>query len=237
MSEQTTEVTTTKGPPGGKERRSQERFLDEETFRGYKAWSKSLRDRVQNGALEKEDADVLLATALMRRDKRLERDRMTRLYRQELLRPKIDEMIKIGKPFGILITDLDRFGEINKLYGQNAGDDVIVQAAMRVTEGLREESKGRLEDFPFPYRSGGDENAVILPGIDSLSKLKVVTDKISDAIKYAPFPIPHKRGVELNLTISIGGTLWSGEDTEELLEKASQNLKDAKQQRDTTVLR
>ena len=160
---------------------------------------------------------------------------MTGLYRQEHLRPMLEEMIRVGKPFAVLFTDLDKFGAINKQYGQPAGDEVIIQTAMRITEQLRKgERRQREPDMPF--RNGGDETAIILPGIDSSENLQKVAEKIRTSIQSAPFYIPFSNA-QIALTVSIGGAIWNGESEGELMNTVGRCLVDAKKQRDTVAIK
>lgn len=218
------------------ERRRPERLRMEQSLRTHEEWLQSLDSRVKNGMLSEHDRNRLIALALVKKERRIEKEQkkgeidiMTGLYRQDRLRPALESIISKGKPFALLFTDLDRFGQINKDYGQAAGDEVIIQAALRITEQLRGDTEGEREE-DMPFRNGGDETAIILPGIDSLEKLQVIADKIRTSMEGAPFQIPFSK-IELPLTVSIGGTIWNGENIEEFMNKASQHLVTAKKDR------
>lgn len=222
------------------ERRSPERLRMEQSLRAHEAWLESLDVRVQNGILTEKEKRRLIALALLRKEQRTKREQkkneiepMTELYRQEHLRSTLEEKIAQGKPFGLLFTDLDGFGEINKLYGQPAGDEVIIQAALRITEKLRG-GNGRSEDIPF--RNGGDEVAIILPGVDNLENLKLIAERIRISMESAPFHIPFSYK-QVPLTVSVGGVIWNGgTTTNELLHKVGQQLVEAKKERNTTQI-
>ncbi len=215
------------------ERRSPERLKMEQKLRTHEDWLESLDARVKSGILTEKDRNRLIALAFLRKNRRAEReqkknelDPMTELYRQEHLRPALEKKIAQGKPFALLFTDLDKFREINKQYGQPAGDEVIIQTALRIIEQLRGETEeGRDEDMPF--RNGGDETAIILPGIDTMEKLKLVAEKIRKSMESAPFRIPFQ-DKQISLTVSVGGAIWNGETMDELLNKTAQHLIAAK---------
>ena len=224
------------------ERRSPERLKMEQNLRAHEDWLSSLDSRVESGKLTPEDRNRFIALAFIRREKKLEReqkknelDSMTGLYRQEHLRKTLESRIKQGKPFALLFTDLDKFGAINKDYGQSAGDEIIMQAALRITEQLRE-SNGEDREEDMPFRNGGDETAIILPGIDTAEKLEIVAEKIRDSMESAPFHIPFTN-TQIPLTVSIGGIIWNGENMEEFMDKASQSLKEAKTQRNVVAIK
>lgn len=221
------------------ERRNPERLRKELYLRTQRDWLSSLDTRVENGTISKEEKNRIIALAFLKRERKIEEankknalDGLTGLYRQEHLRPEIEKRIKLGQPFALLLTDFDHFGKINKEYGQPAGDEVIVQAALRITEQLRggyEDARG--EDVPF--RNGGDEAAIILPGIDSIESLRLVAEKIRVSMESALFHIPFS-DKQIPLTVSIGGSIWEGETMEKLLYKAGQQLIEAKKGRNIT---
>ncbi len=225
------------------ERRSPERLLMEQRLRVYEAWIASLDERVRNGSITEEQRGRMLSLALIRRDRRtdvarkkIEIEPMTGFLRQELIRTRLAEMINKGKPFGFLLTDLDHFGEINKAYGQPTGDEVIMQASLRILEQLREEgeSSGREPDIPF--RNGGDEAAIILPGLSTPEGLQTVAGRIHRSIESTPFTLPFNQG-RLPITISIGGAVWQGGDVDTFMNEAGQGLVQAKQVRNTVMIK
>ena len=229
--------------PGTQERRSPDRLKMEQDLRVWEGWLKSLDSRVRSQLMTEEERNRLIALALVTKDRRKEeeqkkneRDPMTGLYRQEHFRPMLKEMIRAGKPFAVLFTDLDRFGEINKQYGQPAGDEVIIQTAIRITEQLREEGESGQREPDLPFRIGGDETAIILPGIDSSENLQKVAEKIRTSMQSAPFYIPLS-DAQINLTVSIGGAIWNGENKEQFMSEVGRYLVDAKKQRDTMVIK
>ena len=88
----------------------------------------------------------------------------------------------------------------------------------------------------MPFRNGGDETAIILPGIDSSENLQKVAEKIRTSMQSAPFYIPLS-DAQINLTVSIGGAIWNGENKEQFMSEVGRYLVDAKKQRDTMVIK
>ncbi|RDI59180.1 bifunctional diguanylate cyclase/phosphodiesterase [Microvirga subterranea] len=64
---------------------------------------------------------------------------------------------KTQERFAVLCLDLDRFKEINDIFGHSAGDHLLCKAA--------EKLKAALDDDQMLARVGGDEFAVIMPGL------------------------------------------------------------------------
>ena len=82
-----------------------------------------------------------------------------RLLLQDRLRHAILTAQRKRTPLALLITDLDRFKEINDTLGHHYGDLVLQQVAGRM--------RGALRESDTIARLGGDEFAVLLPGIEN----------------------------------------------------------------------
>jgi diguanylate cyclase (GGDEF)-like protein/PAS domain S-box-containing protein len=110
----------------------------------------------------------------------------------------------------IMFLDLDGFKYINDTYGHKVGDYVLVEAARRIRECLREGDT--------VARIGGDEFTTILHSITNNNDAGMVADKIIKSIS-TPF---HTEEHICNIGVSIGISLFPehGEDLEILLKKA-----------------
>lgn len=130
--------------------------------------------------LRTEDA---LALSLLRERDSARRDRLTRLWNSRYLHEALEQEIyrcrRYGRPFGLLVVDLDGFKAVNDTAGHEAGDQVL-QAVGRV---LREHCRAT----DIPARLGGDEFAVILPEASRLT-VPHYARKLVQLIAQAPFP-------------------------------------------------
>ena len=90
-------------------------------------------------------------------------DPMTGLANRATFNKRLEDEIAraalAGRPLAVMCLDLDRFKEVNDLFGHAAGDSLLQKVA-QIIEGQRAEGH-------FPARLGGDEFALILPGIGS----------------------------------------------------------------------
>ncbi len=89
-----------------------------------------------------------------------ETDALTQLPNRSRFNEQVAEQDKIGRPWGILLADVDNLKLVNDTFGHLAGDDLIRTVGMRIAEACLPGSA---------FRLGGDEFAVIVPadaGID-----------------------------------------------------------------------
>jgi diguanylate cyclase (GGDEF)-like protein len=130
--------------------------------------------------LRTEDA---LALSLLRERDSARRDRLTRLWNSRYLHEALDREIyrcrRYGRPFGLLVVDLDGFKAVNDTAGHEAGDRVLQTIGRVIRENCR--------TTDIPARLGGDEFAVIVPEASRLTVPRYAM-KLVDLIGRAPFP-------------------------------------------------
>lgn len=151
-------------------------------------------------------------------------DRLTGLPNRALFLDRLDQAIRdarrYGRRFGLMFIDLDGFKSVNDTLGHHAGDEVLVQVAIRLNHCLRESDT--------VARMGGDEFTVILPAVDSPISAHRVAKKIIEALNQ-PF---HASGHAPQVGASIGISLYPEDGTELdiLLKKADKAMYQAKKE-------
>jgi diguanylate cyclase (GGDEF)-like protein len=123
-----------------------------------------------------------------------------------------------GTSLGLAMFDIDRFGNLNKEYGQAFGDRLILEAASVF--------KRVFAPTDILVRYGGDEFAFILPGRDAASALercRAVNEEVR-RLRFREHP-------DLRLTCSLGLAVLPthARTLEELREKADKALYRAKE--------
>lgn len=132
-------------------------------------------------------------------------DPLTGLPNRDLLRDRIDQVLKLGKrrqltsPFAVLCLDLDGFKPINDTYGHKVGDRVLQIVAQRLTSSVR--------DSDTVSRVGGDEFVCFLSNMLEAEDSRVVAERILDEIR-KPLIVD---GHVLSVCTSIGIALWSND--------------------------
>ncbi len=86
-----------------------------------------------------------------------ERDALTGLRNHGAFQLEIGALVEREQPFSLLMLDLDAFKAYNDTNGHPEGDALLARVAVAMTDAIRAEDR--------LYRYGGDEFAVILPGI------------------------------------------------------------------------
>lgn len=100
-----------------------------------------------------------------------------------------------GRPFALLMIDVDGFKPVNDRHGQDTGDEVLRQIGRRLSSSIRASD--------FPARLGGDVFGIILmdPATHDIAR-QVARRLIADLSE----PILHN-GREVHVTVSIGCAL------------------------------
>ena len=151
-------------------------------------------------------------------------DPLTGLYNRRFAAPQLasvaDRAREEGSPFAVMVMDLDRFKQINDLYGHAAGDLVLVEVARRLSANLRETD--------VLARIGGEEFLAILPR-SSMAIARGVAERLCEVIEDQPFRLAS--GEELRVTVSIGVAVAGAEASyavEGLVEQADLALLESK---------
>jgi diguanylate cyclase (GGDEF)-like protein len=126
-------------------------------------------------------------------------------------------------PVTVLLCDLDRFKAVNDLYGHRAGDEVLRVVARTIQDQV---SRTRASDPAIIARYGGEELAVLLPGIEAAGARRIA-EGIRSAVEETTVSTD---GRMLRVTMSIGlGTYPTHADSpESLILQADMALYEAK---------
>ncbi|PKO47407.1 MAG: hypothetical protein CVU29_03110 [Betaproteobacteria bacterium HGW-Betaproteobacteria-22] len=149
-------------------------------------------------------------------------DPLTDLPNRTLLRDRFEQAMGFADReeamVAALYLDLDHFKNINDSLGHPLGDKLLIQAASRLRQCVR--------DTDTVSRVGGDEFIVLLNDIHSYESIAEIAEKILVAIEL-PFEIDEKT---LNISCSIGICVYpnDGVDFDQLLKQADISLYQAK---------
>lgn len=177
-------------------------FLDALTPSFYLLMLRSMRER---DALERELAQAA------------EHDPLTHLPNRKGFESRalvaLTEAARRGEPCVAAMLDIDHFKSINDGWGHAAGDDVL--------RGLASTARVNLRRQDCIGRMGGEEFALVLPGLTPQQALPLV-DRLREAISAL---VPHPGAPERRLTVSGGLAAIRGSDAAAL--EAALNAADA----------
>lgn len=97
----------------------------------------------------------------------------------------------------LLLLDLDRFKSVNDVYGHLVGDAVLRESAQKIREQI---DKVRSNDRALAARYGGEEMALLLPGV-GISGAFRIAESVRLAIERH---VVRSQGTALQVTVSIG---------------------------------
>ena len=141
-----------------------------------------------------------------------------RIHLEERLALAIADARRYDDRLGMGYIDLDHFKPVNDRYGHAAGDDVLVQIAGRLREGVRKQDT--------VARLGGDEFVVLFPRLASQAEVETISERLAQRIRQ-PVPVD---GHLICVQVSIGIALFDPhvDDARSLLVKADIAMYSAK---------
>ena len=120
-------------------------------------------------------------------------DKLTGLYNRYkfylIATQEINRAKRTGRPFAIILFDIDRFKQINDRYGHDVGDYVLRTIAKILRKNLR--------TYDYIFRWGGEEFIVLAPETDA-KKAMQLAEKIRKLIEEHNFEAVGK------VTVSLG---------------------------------
>jgi diguanylate cyclase (GGDEF)-like protein len=149
-------------------------------------------------------------------------DHLTHLPNRSLFRDRLEQEIKLAhrlrQSAALFFIDLDYFKEVNDSFGHDAGDELLVQVAERISQCVREADT--------VARMGGDEFTVILSQLNETTDAQKVAENIVQQLSQ-PFAI---NDFVVNISASIGIAICpqDGANAEQLLKSADKAMYAAK---------
>jgi len=153
-------------------------------------------------------------------------DGLTGLYNyREFHRRLTDEAERsrrYGRPFSLLMLDIDLFKTVNDTFGHLAGDEALRQFAALVRSEVRPVDQ--------VARYGGEEFTVILPETTAAGAM-AVAERMRDIIATHPVTVAEGKTVDLTVSIGVAAFPEDAESEEMLIGAADRALYTAKEGR------
>ena len=148
-------------------------------------------------------------------------DSLTGLYNRRYfdlyLEKTIPLSLRIDSPLTLMMIDIDHFKKINDNYGHLCGDEALKH--------ISEIIKRNVRNSDAYVRFGGEEFAIILPNTH-LDEGQILAERIRKAVEQADFTYHNEN---IHISISMGVSLYDGENVEDFIEKTDKALYSAKE--------
>ena len=150
-------------------------------------------------------------------------DALTNLPNRALFADRLTQAVQTAtrqqEQLAVMFIDLDRFKWVNDTLGHKAGDQLLKEAAQRLTHCVRK--------YDTVARLGGDEFTVIMIRIENVLDIKTIAQRVLKSLSQ-PFTLDNH---EASIAASIGIALFpeDGLDAETLLKNADIAMYQAKE--------
>ncbi len=149
-------------------------------------------------------------------------DALTGLPNRRLFKDRVDQELirsrRVGEPVCMFFVDLDRFKHVNDTLGHAAGDELIQEVGARLVDTVRSQDT--------VARVGGDEFAVLLPGLADQLDIDQLAARMLEALA-EPADLSEER-VRTTASIGIAVAPEHGDTYDELLSRADEAMYRAK---------
>ncbi|MCL6351940.1 sensor domain-containing phosphodiesterase [Pectobacterium polaris] len=145
-------------------------------------------------------------------------DPLTGLANRTLLTSNLETALKSEPAVCIMMVDLDGFKDVNDSLGHSSGDNILVHVAKKI--------KATVRAGDVVARMGGDEFALLFPGLSDKKVAGKIAEQIIHEISQAMIIDDH----QINISASIGAVLYPeyGLTVQDLLTSADLALYQAK---------
>jgi len=151
-------------------------------------------------------------------------DQLTGLNNRRFLTNQLQGLVmrsnRGGEPVSVILTDIDRFKDINDTYGHDVGDQVLKELAARLSTNLR--------PADLACRYGGEEFVVAMPntGVDYAL---LVAERLRRDVADTPFPIAGGEAIAVTASFGVAGAGPGIDTAAKLIKHADEALYRAKE--------
>jgi FOG: EAL domain len=160
-----------------------------------------------------------------------EYDPLTMLYNRKTferyVRDEIERSSSTGSVFSIVLIDIDDFKLINDVYGHHTADMVLKELSERLKKNL-------FRRMDIPARFGGDEFAVLLPGVPR-DTAGAVAKRLQNKLSSTPVKIDDKE-IPISVSAVVVSYPQDGTSEEELITYAEYLMWEARRKDEGIVL-
>jgi diguanylate cyclase (GGDEF)-like protein len=142
-----------------------------------------------------------------------------RRYLEETLEREFNRAVRMQRPVGVIMLDLDHFKRFNDTHGHEAGDILLRKLGSFLKQHLR--------GGDIACRYGGEEFALVLPEV-SLENVRLRAEELRDGIKHLNVEHNGKTLAALSMSLGIAMFPEHGATSQRVLNAADGALYEAK---------
>jgi len=153
------------------------------------------------------------------------RDPLTGLFNRRFMQETINRewhrATRENRPLSVIMFDIDRFKQFNDHYGHVAGDYLLQYLGTFLKKSIR------ASDIPFRY--GGEEFLIILPGAD-VDVAAIRADSLRRSFSRTLIPIEGRYIEGITFSAGVAAYPHGGKSPDEVIKLADEALYEAKKQ-------
>jgi diguanylate cyclase (GGDEF)-like protein len=190
---------------------------------------------------------ILMMSRIRERERELRESSMTdettglynRSYFHRVLTTEIERARRSGRELAIVVADVNRFGDINRVFGLDVGDEILGALGLALKDAAREGHGDAPHELNAACRVGGEELAVIVPEIalyeEEVAPARERALAIAEEFR-ASVEALRVRG--LSVTVSVGVAIFpgDGDSVDSLIDAADRALFAASQESGNRVV-
>lgn len=161
-----------------------------------------------------------------------------RQYFQRVLTTEVERAHRNGRTLAVVLADIDRFGEVNRTFGVDVGDELLASIARYLRDMSDADAGAGSRHVNVACRVGGEELALIVPEVArSEGDRTPIEDRalaIAESFRQAVQSI-RVSGVGVTVSVGVAIAPRDGETTDALLDTADRMLSLAAQTGGNTV--
>jgi diguanylate cyclase (GGDEF)-like protein len=180
------------------------------------------------GAIQAAAAEELIRRRSRELESQANTDPLTGLGNLRHLQKQLGNLLAIhkryGRPFGVLLMDIDGLKRINDSHGHQAGDRVLMQVAMSLQRSIR--------SVDVAARLGGDEFCVLAPE-QSSEAAATLAERLATAVRDE---VASPDDPPISMSIGVAACPSHGGDAETLIDAADRAMYRAKAAGDSVAV-
>ncbi|MHB1341308.1 MAG: GGDEF domain-containing protein [Coriobacteriia bacterium] len=150
-----------------------------------------------------------------------------RQYFHRVLASETERARRDGRSVAVFIADVDRFGEINRVFGVDVGDEMLAVLGKTLIDVARDGSINGVYEVNVPCRIGGEEMAIIVPEVAGPDdEIEPVRGRVLAMAEEFRTRVERLAVRGLSVTVSVGVAVFpaDGDSVDALLDHADAAL-------------